>query len=162
MSIYEIKTKYYNLKHFFLNCWKYRNSLSEARAWDWQGGLNLLRDHLIQMEKLQRSDKSHGLHAKKYADQIKVAILLIDRINNDNTQHEWWDFSFDKWGEGLEKTENGMLRITSLTRNAWTKKSPCVPNPRNNKSWKLHVNVEKYHYEYLMKYLTKHMKTWWD
>jgi hypothetical protein len=80
---YKVELPYYNFKHFFINTWKLRKELSEARPYDWTGVLSLMQGQLKMMEESQRLHSQH-LYCQDRAKEIRVCIHLLERIINDD------------------------------------------------------------------------------
>jgi hypothetical protein len=53
-KIFKATMAWYDFKHFFINSWKLRKELAQARAWDWAGLLLLMKGQLKQMEESHR------------------------------------------------------------------------------------------------------------
>ena len=142
----------------------YFNIIWNDRDWDYHYWLKMNRLKLSRMEKLIRN---HGIHlyAEKDADRIHKAVMIIDRILEDD-YHELAFRSHDKkWGElsiDWIDSDNDGYKEAKFNR-------PNVDEENEEQERKEFLRWTK-HSEYLkkqdLKYLTdiinKYLYSWWD
>lgn len=89
----------YNLKrglpNFIRNVWVQRKALWGASWYDYSGLLMYMQGQLKYMECRQRVD-SYSLNSDRYCDQMKVCIIILERLIQDDYSVERWNFVEDE------------------------------------------------------------------
>ena len=156
--IYDIPQGVESLFLWFKVIWNDRN-------WDQYFIYVILRHKLILMEKNIRN--GHTVGCDKEADNIKICILILDRIINDVYFEMVFDKHAAKWGEPkLEFTDSEKYpdckTIDVVYKNVKTEKD----KEQESKDFKRASNHERYlkqqDLDYLFKIMRKHIESWWD
>lgn len=139
---------YYSLKrgilNFFRNIWIQRKALWGSYWCDYNGLLLYMQTQLKHMEYKQRKDGQH-LYTDKYCDQMKVCIILLERLIEDDYDIERWNFTEDR------KAFCG-LRMT-----------PKYSFPTGDRRVNLlGMKQRKTDKEYLFKVVNKYLDHWWS
>ena len=71
-------------KYFFINVKLWFPILISDRQWDGEYLYDVIRHKLSLMEKLHRSENAYSFNHIQYADEIKFAIDILDRIIEDD------------------------------------------------------------------------------
>lgn len=126
--------------------------------WDFHYIFIVLRYKLTRMEREIRL-KGHASNRKQTADQIKVAVHLLDRICNDgylenatspvDREYGQWTFDFEN---NLEIVHKKPLTVKQKTQHKKDLRA----------AWKHSDYMIKQDKEYLFKYILKHHRQWWD
>ena len=135
--IRSIKTSIKNLITWFPVIWK-------DRQWDHVFLLDILHKKLSLMEKFFR-EKGHHVGAEKDADNIKLAILLLDRIRKDDYIKSAFKPYEDKYGEISFKSFSSLKEKELFNR--------CSEHETYLKNQDLDM---------LFSHLRKHILEWWD
>ena len=155
---YDIPQGVENLFLWYKVIWNDRN-------WDQYFIYVILRHKLILMEKNIRN--GHTVGCDKEADNIKICILILDRIINDVYFEMVFDKHAAKWGEPkLEFTDSEKYpdckTIDVVYKNVKTEKD----KEQESKDFKRASNHERYlkqqDLDYLFKIMRKHIESWWD
>jgi len=151
---------FYDLKYGIENLISYFKLIWNDRDWDYHYWLKMNRLKLSRMEKLIRD---HGVHlyAKKDADRIHKAVMVIDRILEDN----YYDLAFrshdKKWGElsiNWVDCEHEDFREAKFNRPNVTKEQE-----RKKIRWVKHAEyLKKQDLKYLTDIINKYLYSWWD
>jgi hypothetical protein len=144
-----INDKYHNLKHYIINCWKFREGLSSFRSWDYTGMLLLMQKSVEEMEKLHSGPQSHLLHAEKIAKDLKVCNHLLGRIIADS-------YILDKYNVSMEVEEE--LPCGGRVMKFSTSKIHDLPSV--NKARKM--DLRKQDIEMLTDILKRKLTHFWD
>lgn len=134
---------------------------------DWHYLIILMEFKLRRMEKVIRN--GNNAEANKVADQVKVAIALCERISNCNYLENVLNPHEEKWGIRDWYFIPCEDTTTSYSQLKW-KKYPKAKNEKENKQAEKEYTqlckhsdmLEKQDIEYLLIYLKKHLKGWWD
>ncbi|MBF0224674.1 MAG: hypothetical protein HQK76_04385 [Desulfobacterales bacterium] len=107
--------------------------------------------------------RNHGVcvDSERFADQIKVCILLLDRLIESN----YYDISFKnhnkKWGDlELSFLDNNKCNI--FRPKVITEEDKIKEEKESKICCEKESNLEKQDRDYLFKMLYKHLPTWWD
>ena len=132
--------------------WSFWQNIKRVTSWipvlwnnyDFDGAylLIVVEYKLKRMEKLFR-EQGHCVHSAKYAKEMKIARLLIQRIVKDS----YSDMAFD-----TIETGEGFMDIDFQKR-------PMVPK---QEIWEYGDKQKQQDLEYLCGYLKKHLFSWWD
>ena len=139
---YDVPSGIKNLISWFPVIWK-------DRDWDDSFIFIIIRKKLIRVEKLLRHN-SHYIGAEQDADDVKVCILLLTRIIDDEYFNNYMIPFEKKWG-----------------KNSWDIfNKDYKENPDRTKDFSKVTEQENHSkqqdIEYLFKLLTKHIQSWWD
>ena len=162
----KIKDFFRNIRIGIPNLIKWASVIWNDRDWDQHFLYVILQFKLKQMEKLQR-EYGHCVNSNDYADQMRVCILLLERIikgdylSNALKPHE------EKWGESYLDFEKIPDR-PGLNAAAWTVEKAITPKQiiqENKERMRLynHVdNLEQQDLDMLFKNMRKQIQGWWD
>ena len=155
-----------NVKYGIGNLIKWFPIIWKDRDWDHWFLYIILQFKLKQMEKLQRK-YGHSVNSEKYADQIKTAVLILDRLIKDDYFSKSYENHEKKWGETEMKftplEENPELySVDFVTEKAVTNKQK--EQERKEKMRLLHHEemLKQQDLDYLFKHMRKHIQGWWD
>lgn len=147
-----------NLIYWFKIIWTDRN-------WDSYYIFEILRHKLIKMEEIFREEGMH-VDANKDADKMKVCILLLNRIINDN----YWELAggekhWEKWGTpqfSSEPIDDEFSRLIVTHKNCKTEEDEKQMNKEFRGICKHEYKLSKQDIKYLFHLMAKHILTWWD
>ena len=130
------------------------------RQWDSYYFFKIIRRKLEIMEPFYRYNAMF-LRSESEADRMKVCIMLLDRIIEDN-YHEMAYKKFDKkWGESeMLFNEDGSLNIAYenvKTEEDEKNKNKDIKESHNKEEFLINQDIE-----YLFKILNKRIRFWWD
>ena len=136
------------------------------RDWDPWFLYKILYFKLKRMENMQRKH-GHSVTSEKYADQIKVAGLLLKRIIDDNylenvmTPHE------KKWGksEFVFTPLPGNGNFSSLSIKVEKANTPEEIEQEHKERMGLYIheaNLKQQDLDLLFKHMRKYVEGWWD
>ena len=123
----------------------------------------ILRKKLIEQEKFIRLHGYHANHLKDARD-IKVAILLLDRIIKDEYHKNVFKHHDKKWGDIDIKfiPEGNMNKIEVIRKNIRTKEDEEQEKKESKYLYKKVDMMKKQDIEFLFDHLKKHIEAWWD
>jgi hypothetical protein len=161
----KIKDWYYDIKRGVPNLIIWFPTIWKDRSWDHYFIWAMLHRKLVIMEKHIRNH-SHHLHRERDADQIKLAVNLLERImENDyhdnvfkNHDKKWGKTHF-KWTE-IENSDCSSLEI--IRDNVTTEKDKKQETKEFRILSKKVAESEKQDINYLFEYMAKHIQGWWD
>jgi hypothetical protein len=155
---YDIPYGIKNLIRWFPVIWQDRN-------WDQYYIYVILHKKLTLMEKGLRN--GCHLYADKTADQVKICVLLLDRLIKDEYHENAFKRHEEKWGEAEfnfedleEKPDQCRLLITRL--NVKTKKDEEQERKDFMRTSKHSDQMKNQDVEMLFKIMNKHIQGWWD
>jgi hypothetical protein len=76
---------YYSIKHFLINCWKFRKVLWNHRSYDYMFTLQTLRTSLEMLYSGIETSYEEQESLSKKLSQIKRAITILQNIEADNS-----------------------------------------------------------------------------
>jgi hypothetical protein len=166
-----ISDTYYNIKNGIPNLIKWFPVVWRNRWWDHYFIFDVLHKQLTLMEKNIR-EYGHHVYNERDARQIKIAILLIERIMKDEYHENVFRHHDKKWGEthfnwkdvdGKEFGYKDQMSVLDITRdNAITKEQK---DQERKEFRRLSPKVEeqkKQDIDFLFDYMKKHIQGWWD
>ena len=167
----KISNIYHNIKNGIPNIFKWLPVIWRNRPWDHYFIYDVLHKQLSLMEEHIRKYGYH-VHHKKDAKQIKIAILLIERIMKDEYYENVFKNHDEKWGEShlnwkeMDEEEFGYKKdvvALDITRdNAITKEQK---DQERKEFRRLSLKVEeqrKQDINILFEHIKKHIEGWWD
>jgi hypothetical protein len=168
----KIKDWYYNIKRGVPNLIIWFPTIWQDRSWDHYFIWAMLHRKLVIMEKHIRNH-SHHLHRKRDADQIKIAVILLKRLLDNNYHDNVFRNHDKKWGEShfnwketnefYSDTHKEKLYSLDITRdNANTEKEKKQERKEFRILSKKVAEVEQQDINYLFEYMAKHIQGWWD
>lgn len=127
----------------------------------------MLRHKLIDDEKFYRSEYAWGVGASKLADKMKICILLLDRIIEDNYHENAFRNHDKKWGEiEMWSTEYDCppdFHELNLNRTKVCNTDDYEQERKESRRLYKHVRyMEQQDIDYLFKIISKHIQGWWD
>lgn len=136
----------------------------KALRWDYSSIYRILRHWLSRMEDCQRNDKFH-LHSDKRAEEIKLCILILDRLCEDNYLDNALREHDEYWGE--IHTWSSPCKEPGYSQ--WNSARPNVRSPqdmeRERKEFRKCIDHEAYmlnqDLDLLFKTIKKHHRGWW-
>lgn len=164
----QVRSFFYNIKHFFYNCWSYAPILWSDRDWDQVFIYKLLKHKLV---KQRECIVKHGHSVSKVSDHqdrtLTICINLLDRLIKEEYAHYLYDKHDAKWGKMhiLEMKETGDNRAYR----GLFQRDKVVTEKQKEQESKEFMRISE-HEEYMIRqdlaYLTmmirKHIRTWWD
>lgn len=151
-----VRSFYYNFKYGLTNLIKYFKVIWNDRDWDESYLFILLHNKLSYMERLHR-EEGNSIHSLKYADEIKIARLLTERIvNRDYIKNALTPYHSKYGNENYEEWDDLEQYLSRTNRQ---NKDQIQMKKR---AYKHSDNMEKQDIEYLFKFISKHIQNWWD
>ena len=144
----QVKHGVKNLIHWFPVIWK-------NREYDHSYLLIILQKKLELMEEYFRT-KSHCMDGDKQANDVKYAILLINRLIKDDYTEIPYKKHVEKFGE-LEFTDEGLKHTKVKSR-----KQEMECDKSFNEYMKRGDYLKKQDLDELFKHIRKHLESWWD
>ena len=162
---------YYNIKNGIPNLIKWFPVIWQNRDWDHNFIWILLHKKLTLMENCIRN-YGHHVYAERDADQIKLAINLLNRLIEDEYHENVFKDHDEKWGDthlnwkkadGQEFGYKEEVCTLDITRdNVKTEKDK---EQERKEFRRLSPKVEeqrKQDIDFLFDYMKKHIQGWWD
>jgi len=154
------------LKYGIENLIKWFPVIWKDRDWDHWFLYKILQFKLKQMEKLQRK-YGHSVNSETYANQIRTAVLILDRLIKDDYFSKAYENHEKKWGETEMKftplkDRPELYSVDFVTEKAVTNKQK--EQERKEKMRLLHHEemLKQQDLDYLFKHMRKHIQGWWD
>jgi len=119
------------------------------RQWDDDYILFILRKKFIMMESFYRSPKAHHLYALKDAENIHVAISVLDRM----ISHNYLDESLQEFYEAGYTLKDIPLEKLGQDEEAINLFRKCG---------KRADQMEEEDFDFLFEHLREHIRDWWD
>jgi hypothetical protein len=123
----------------------------------------ILNKKLIKMEKFYRSKHTWSADALKYADQIKIARILTERIVKDKYVENAL-IPYDRIYGDVELFDSiptsiieGKPKLYSIVEVGTKQQHSMFRRAGKHSDY-----MEKQDIEYLFKFLKKHIQNWWD
>lgn len=168
-----LKCRIRNIKHFFQydipygirNLIRWFPVIWQDRNWDQYYIYVILHKKLFLMERALRN--GCHLYADKTADQVKVCVLLLDRLIKDEYHENAFKRHEEKWGEAdfnFEDIEDrpGMSQLLITRPNVKDEKD----DENERKEFRRYSNHEQklreQDLDMLFKIMRKHIQGWWD
>jgi hypothetical protein len=149
-----------NIKYFFKNLWHYKGFLWNNRWWDHHFIFEALRyklNHDIPYyEKYGMSVNSH-LYAKK----MKLCVMLLNRIIDDNYLSNVYKYHDEKWGD-LDMIFNDDNSIHIYRPKVITEEDKIQERKEDKILRKREDYLQKQDINFLFDTMKKHILTWWD
>jgi len=162
----KIKDFFRNIKLGIPNLIKWTPVIWKDRDWDQHFLYVILQFKLKQMEQLQRK---YGIstNSKDYADQMKVCILLLERIIKSDYLMNTLKPHEEKWGESKLDFDRipdkpGLNTAVFTVEKAITPEQIKQENKERMKLYKHVDNLEKQDLDMLFKLMRKNIEGWWD
>lgn len=105
------------------------------RQWDQLFFYEIIRMKLILMEEAFRSPCAYYKYSNKEAKNMRLCILLLDRLIKDNYMDNFHEYHYQKWSKPSTRHRNLILHENYL---------------------------RKQDLEYLFHIIKKHVQNWWD
>lgn len=162
----KIKSFFYGIKTGIKNLIKWTPVIWRDRDWDQYFFYVVLHFKLKRMEKLHRNH-SHLVNGKKYADQIKLAVLLLDRIIKDNYLENVIEPHEKKWGQSdfvftpLKDNKN-LSSLSIKVEKANTPEEKAKENKERMALYKHSDDLKNQDLDMLFKHIRKYIEGWWD
>lgn len=168
LEIYEkvyhskISTIYYNIKNGIKNLMIYTPVIWKDRNWDYDYFHILMRFKLSRMEKLHRED-GNAEDSEKYADDIKYAINLLDKITEVN-----YSYMDEAQKPFYERFPNYVPKLEFEKVEDNPKFSRIVDNDTPEQKELLHKcyvvedKMRKKDLDELYIFLRNHIESWWN
>lgn len=125
------------------------------RHWDHWFILEILR-HKIRFQRENIYKYGHHVRAHYDCKQMRIAELLIKRLQDDDYHRHFMDELEAKWGE-LEFNDRGLKRTKVLTA-----EDQAAESKEHKKAHEYSQYMKSQDYDYLFKHLKKHLEKWWD
>lgn len=156
---YEVPYGVRNLISWFPIIWKDRN-------WDYWFIYVILRHKLHLMEQNIRR-YGHHTTSDKDADKIKVCVLLLDRLINDDYHENVYYQYYKRWGHPemvfQEFTKNSKLgELLFRYPNVKNEEDDKLRHAQYLSKGQLSEALKKQDLDLLFKIMNKHIQTWWD
>jgi len=163
--LFNIKDKIRNTKYGIGNLIRWFPVIWKDRWWDHYFIYPILHKKLSVMENHFREDGHHVYHEKD-ADKIRVCVLLLKRIMDDDYMENAFKKHDEKWGDSemmFVPTENSELSEMKINyENIITDKD----KEQERKDFKYAMEKEEYprkqDIDLLFKMMSKHIRSWWD
>lgn len=136
------------------------------RDWDQQFLYVILHFKLKRMENLHRK-YGHLVNSEKYANQIKLAVSLLDRIIKDDYLENVMIPHEKKWGESdfvftpLKDNKN-LSSLTIKVEKANTPEEKAKEHKERMTLYEHSDNLKKQDLDMLFKHIRKNVEGWWD
>lgn len=170
----EIKDFFRNIKLGIPNLIKWAPVIWKDRDWDQYFLYVILQFKLKQMDQLQRK-YGHCTNSDKIADQMRVCILLLERIIKGDYLMNALKPHEEKWGESrldFKETSDETFRDIDggekLYKGAFTVEKAITPeeiiqeNKERMRLYKHVDNLEKQDLDMLFKNIREQVGGWWD
>ena len=151
--IRDIRIGIKNLVNWFPIIWN-------DRQWDHSFFYEIMRFKLNKMEKYLRHN-GHHIGSEKSANKIKVCVMLLNRLMEDNYHDLIFRPHDKKWGESkMYVKDDGYVEIDYPNVKTDEDKVNQKKDFRNRMSGVEYLN--KQDLDYLFSILNKHIRNWWD
>lgn len=162
----KVLRKINGIKHGIFNIIKWSPILWNDRNWDHYYLYIILQFKLKQMEDLQRN---HGiaLNSKKYANQIKKCILILDRLIKDDYLFNALGPHEKKWGETklnfkqLPKNKD-LFEVIINAKKAGTEEKLKQEKKERTRLYKHANKMREQDLDLLFRNMKKYVEGWWD
>ena len=154
---YDVPRGLKNLIRWFPVIW-------QDRDWDHWFLYSIMKKKLEQMEHLQ---ENHGMsiNSKKYAKQIRVCRILLDRLMKDDYMENALFWHTKKYGErqlDFKDTDYGENWVEMITKYA----EPAIDKIKADKDWHRCYEhsemMQQQDLDLLFKNMNKNIRGWWD
>lgn len=156
---HSMKNPWYNIKNGVLNLIKWVPVIWQDRDWDYIFIYRILYFKLKEMEKYQRRDGIVKNH-KKIADQIRLCVLLLNRLLKD----EYLDNAFinhdKKWGN-LE-TSFKDKKFDVIRGKVITEEDSIQERKESKRLYEHSDDMSCQDSDMLFERMNKHIQGWWD
>ena len=162
----KIEDFFRNIRIGIPNLIKWTPVIWKDRDWDQYFLYIILQFKLKQMEKLQRK-YGHCINSNDYADQMRVCILLLERIIKGDYLMNALKPHEEKWGESkldFNKIPDkpGFSTAAFTVEKAITKEEIIQENKERMRLYKHVDNLEQQDLDMLFKNMRKQVQGWWD
>lgn len=158
-------TAFYNVKHGVMNLIKWFPVIWNDRGWDYHYWITMNIKKLEEMEKSIRN--GHHLNGDHDADNIRKAILVLKRLDEDDYLGNALMFHDKKWGESnfrFEPTNDGTnchemhLDVEKATNDELKKQE----SKERSRCYRHSEYLKQQDLEFFNKIVTKYLFHWWD
>lgn len=149
---YKLERKWLNFKWFFINTIAFRRTLCEGRPWDNTHLYLAMADALAQMED-QHRNHGHLVNNERYANQMKVMRLLLERLIEDNYGLAYREFVYVSKDDAVSQTEK-LFGFRTVPKNSVV---PVGKYASKASSYTLKNDLHL-----AAKLFERHSKSWWD
>lgn len=149
---YKFERLWLNFKWFFINAFAFRRTLTTGRPWDNTHLYLAMSDALAQMEYLHRNH-GHLVNNERYADQMKVLRLLLERLIEDNYNLAYQEFIHVSKDEAVGQLEK-LLGLRTVPKNDMV--------PVGKYAYKASNATLKNDLRLAAKLFERNSKAWWD
>lgn len=131
------------------------------RDWDHAYLWRMMRFKLARMEKMIR-EHGHHLYNERDADQIKVAVVLLDRIiaaDYGMKEHEAFD---EKWGKLIHVHDPENPLSVVMQHSKVTPENEAEADAELRRVFEHAQYMEEQDWKALWKHIEKYGRHWWD
>ena len=162
----KIKDQFRNCKNGIKNLITWFTVIWKDRDWDQQFFYEIVYFKLKQMEKFHRN-YGNTVNREKYADEIKLAALLLKRVIDDNYLENVMEPHEKKWGESdfvftpLPDNKN----LSSLSIKVEKANTPEEIKKEHKERMTLYQHsdhLKKQDLDMFFKHVRKYVEGWWD
>ncbi len=129
--------------------------------WDYYYLYRIIEFKLQNMYNLFTSKKSHVKHEPNHIHQLKICLLLLNRINNDIVSNN--DLAKSVFRPYIDQSDTFMERLIKLDNGDYLME-PMTPEV--SRIFKKFINHQEYlqeqDYYLLHKLMAKYSRVWWD
>lgn len=149
----------YNIYYGITNLVIWFPAIWQDRDWDYYFFYKILRLKLKNMEDLHRN-YAHYVGSEKEADRLKLCVLLLDRLIDDN----YYDIVFKnhekKWGSLTLGTSDGKCNISR--EKVYTEEDSYQEMKESKKLYQKENDLRKQDVDMLFDTIKKYVEGWWD
>ena len=162
----KVRGFYWDIKGGIRNFWVWRKVIWNDAQFDHSYLYEILKFKLTLMEESFSGPNAWGLNSKNDAKQMRIAIMLLDRILADEYHERAFKEHEKKWGD-LEMWTTPCVN-KSYSECSIRRTKVCTPEEiqkENKESLRLYKHeryMQKQDINYLFKHIAKHIERWWD
>jgi hypothetical protein len=162
----KVKDFFRNIRQGIPNLIKWTPVIWSDRNWDQHFLYVILQFKLKQMEKLHL-EYGHTINAEKYAGEMRVCILLLERIIKDDYLMSCLKPHEKKWGElkmNFKPLQDDPELVSPVftVEKAITKEEIIQENKERMRIYKHVDDLKKQDLDMLFKNIRKYVEGWWD
>lgn len=158
-----------SIKYGIENLIKWFPVIWQDRDWDHWFIYKIFHFKLKEVEKLQRK-YGNSTSSEKVADQIKLAVLLLDRLIKDEYLENVLKPHEEKWGESemiftpIDPTEGdeGMSTLDFKVEKAITEEEQAQESKERMILYKHETKLRQQDLDMVFKHIRKYIEGWWD
>ena len=120
---------------------------------------------LLSMKKFYKSDKAMGMPADKNAKDINKALMVLNRIINDEYEDNAFICHDKKWGDiefSTIKLPHKNYKLNMIRKNVITEEDEEKEKKEFHKCLEHSDKQRKQDLDYLFKIMKKYVFEWWD